>query len=192
MRHRNRGSGVRLRICRQPAGTIHGVRVDRFRPGLVYDLGTQLANVFLAEGWAEPIPDHGTSEALRPPPNRIAALVLVVDDETNLRQLTADLLSCNGYEVVQACHGKEGIAQLREHSPDLVILDLNMPVMNGWQFRAEQLRLPDGRLTAIPVLLLTGEDGSRDQFATLRPVGLIKKPFDPEQLLHAIQSALRH
>jgi CheY-like chemotaxis protein len=75
------------------------------------------------------------------------ALVLVVDDETNLRQLTADLLSCNGYEVVQACHGMDGLAQLCEHSPDLVILDLNMPVMDGWQFRAEQLRHPDGRLT---------------------------------------------
>lgn len=181
-----------LRICRQPAGTVEGVRVDQFRPGLVYELGTQLANVFLAEGWAEPCADASTAEAVRPPPNRIAALVLVVDDETNLRQLTADLLVCNGYEVVQACHGKEGLAQLHEHSPDLVILDLNMPVMDGWEFRAEQLRLPDGRLTAIPVLLLTGEDGSPDQFTQLKAVGLLKKPFDADQLLNAIQTALHH
>jgi hypothetical protein len=58
----------------------------------MYEMGTQMANVFLAEGWAEPIAEG--AEAVRPPPNRIAALVLVVDDETDLRQLTADLLSC--------------------------------------------------------------------------------------------------
>jgi CheY-like chemotaxis protein len=179
---------VRLRICRQPPGTIDGIRLDQFRPGLVYNIGSQLACVFLAEGWAEPIAE--LAEPVRPPPRRIAALILVVDDETDLRQLTAHLLALNGYDVVQAGHGKEAIAKLCEHAPDLVVLDLNMPVMDGWQFRAEQLRLPDGRLTAIPVLLLTGEDGSDDQIGTLRAVGFIKKPFDAEELLHAIQTAL--
>jgi CheY-like chemotaxis protein len=183
---------VLLRICRQPEGTIDGVRVDHFRPGLVYEFGTELANVFLAEGWGEPCAEQTTAGIVNRTPNRIAALVLVVDDETNLRRLTASLLSCHGYEVVEACHGQEGLAQLREHSPDLVILDLNMPVMDGWQFRAEQLRLPDGRLTAIPVLLVTGEEGSDDQFTKLQAAGLLKKPFDPDQLLDAIQTALHH
>jgi CheY-like chemotaxis protein len=183
---------VRLQIRRQPAGPIDGVRVDHFRPGLVYEIDTQLANVFMAEGWAEPVADRDTADPGRPSPRRTAAVVLVVDDEATLRQLTTDVLSCNGYEVVQACHGKDGIAQLREHSPDLVILDLNMPVMDGWQFRAEQLGLPDRNLTAIPVLLLTAEDRSpEDQVAKLNAAGLIHKPFDPDQLLSAIQTALR-
>jgi len=181
---------VRLRICRQPWGTIDGVRLDQFRPGLVYDIGSQLAGVFLAEGWAVPIAGHDAS--VRPPPPRIAALILVVDDQTDLRQLTADLLSCNGYDVVQAGHGRDAIVKLCEHSPDLVVLDLNMPVMDGWQFRAEQLRLPDGHLTAIPVLLLTGEDRPDDHFRTLKAVGLIKKPFDGDELLYALQTALSH
>jgi CheY-like chemotaxis protein len=150
---------------------------------------TQMASVFLAEGWAEPVAER--AEPVRPPPNRIAALVLVVDDETDLRQLTSDLLTCNGYDVVQAAHGQEAIARLSQHTPDLVVLDLNMPVMDGWQFRAEQLRLADGNLTAIPVLLLTAEDRSDDQLTTLKAVGLIKKPFDPDQLLNAIEAALR-
>jgi DNA-binding response OmpR family regulator len=64
--------------------------------------------------------------------------------------------------------------------------------MDGWQFRAEQLRLPDGHLTAIPVLLLTGEDRPDDQLRTLKAVGFIKKPFDADELLTAIQTALRH
>jgi len=147
-------------------------------------------NVFLSEGWAEPV--AAQAELVRPPPHRIAALILVVDDQTDLRQLTADLLSCNGYDVVQAGHGREAIAKLSEHSPDLVVLDLNMPIMDGWQFRAEQLRLPDGRLTAIPVLLLTGEDRPDDQIRTLKAVGFIKKPFDADELLAAIQTALPH
>jgi hypothetical protein len=83
---------VRLRIC-QPAGTIDGIRLDQFRPGLVYDIGSQFANVFLSEGWAEPI--SAQADAVGRPPHRIAALILVVDDQTDLRQLTADLLSCN-------------------------------------------------------------------------------------------------
>ena len=181
---------MRLWICRQPAGTIDGVRLDQFRPGFVYDIGSQLADVFLSEGWAEPI--AAQAEPVSRPPHRIAAVILVVDDQTEVRQLTADLLSCNGYEVVQAAHGKEAIAKLSEHSPDLVVLDLNMPVMDGWQFRAEQLRLPDGHLTSIPVLLLTAEDRPDDQIRTLNAVGFIKKPFDADELLHAIQTALLH
>ena len=181
---------MRLRICRQPPGNIDGLRLDQFRPGLVYDIGSQLASVFLAEGWAEPVSE--LAEPVRPPPQRIAALILVVDDQTDLRQLTAHLLALNGYDVVQAGHGREAIAKLCEHSPDLVVLDLNMPVMDGWQFRAEQLRLSDGHLSAIPVLLVTGEDGSDDHIKTLKAVGLIKKPFDADELLNAIQTALPH
>jgi len=181
---------VRLRICLQPAGTLDGIPLDQFRPGLVYDISSQLANVFLSEGWAEPI--EAQAEPVRQRPHRIPALILVVDDQADLRQLAADLLSCNGYDVVQAGHGREAIAKLSEHSPDLVVLDLNMPVMDGWQFRAEQLRLPDGHLTEIPVLLLTGEDRSDDQIRTLKAAGFIKKPFDADELLHAIQTALPH
>lgn len=181
---------MRLRICRQPAGTIDGVRVDHFRPGLIYDIGIQLASVFLAEGWGEPV--SGAAESVRRPHTRVHALILVVDDATDLRQLTADVLSCNGYDVVQASDGLEAISELCEHSPDLVVLDLNMPVMDGWQFCAEQRRLPDGHLAAIPVLIVTGEDRPEDQAAKLRAVGLIKKPFDPDELLNAIQAALPH
>jgi CheY-like chemotaxis protein len=179
---------MRLRICRQPTGTIDGIALEHFRPGLVYDIGTQLASVFLAEGWAEPCEKRRANR----PPNRLAALVLVVDDHTDLRELTASVLACNGYDVIEALDGRDGIASLCQHAPDLVILDLNMPVMDGWQFLAEQQRLPDGHLATIPVLLVTGADDARDHAVTLKAVGLVKKPFDPEQLLEAVQQALRH
>ena len=181
---------MRLRICGQPTGTIDGIPLDHFHPGLVYDISTQLAAVFLAEGWGEPCSDSDEGRRAMRPPNRLAALVLVVDDHTDVRQLTADVLACNGYDVIEALDGRDGIASLCQNAPDLVILDLNMPVMDGWQFRAEQQRLPDGHLATIPVLLVTGADDAPDHAVRLKAVGLVKKPFDPDQLLEAVQQAL--
>lgn len=180
---------MRLRICRQLTGTIDGVPLQNFQPGLVYDLGTQLANVFLAEGWAAPLDEESAPTARAP--DGISALVLVVDDDTDVRQLTSSVLSCNGYGVIQAQDGHAAIERLAHDTPDLIVLDLNMPIMDGWQFRAEQQRLADERLAAIPVLLVTGADSACVDAATLKAVGLIKKPFDPESLLRAIETALQ-
>jgi CheY-like chemotaxis protein len=180
---------MRVRICRQPAGAIDGISLDQFRAGVVYDVGTQLASVFLAEGWAEPV-DERESSPTNQSPARVSALVLIVDDDTDLRKLTASLLACNGYGVIEAQHGRDGMTRLIQDTPDLVVLDLNMPVMDGWEFRAEQQRLRDGRLASIPVLLLTSAEGARAHTATLKAVGLVEKPFDPERLLAALKTAL--
>jgi CheY-like chemotaxis protein len=114
-----------------------------------------------------------------------------VDDEPDLRQLTAELLIGNGYNVVSAQHGREALERLGDHCPDLVLLDLNMPVMDGWQFRAAQARLVDSHLVNIPVLILTGADRGPEHAARLNAVGLIEKPFHPDQLLDAVRTALR-
>ena len=180
-----------LRICRRPTGSLEGVRLDWFRSGVVYDIGPQLAGLLVTEGWAEPVSENETESPQRPPPLKVSAVILVVDDHDDLRQLTVSVLAEHGYAVVEAQHGKEGIARLCEHAPDLVLLDLNMPVMNGWEFRAEQQRLDNQQLAAIPVLLVTGEDGDADQQAAdMHAAGLVSKPFDPERLLSAIQSVL--
>jgi DNA-binding response OmpR family regulator len=70
------------------------------------------------------------------------------------------------------------------------VLDLNMPVMDGWQFRTEQRYLTDKTLAAVPVLLLTGVDNAATHADTLRAVGVIKKPFDPDDLLDAVSAAI--
>src|SRR3989442_14532252 len=183
---------MRLRICRRLQGSIDGVAIDHFQIGLIYEIGTQVASVLLAEGWAEPV--GAADDALpnpRPPPKRRGALVLVVDDEPDLRQLAADLLIGHGFDVVIAQHGREALQRLREHCPDLVLLALNMPVMDGWQFRPEQGRLVDSHLVNIPVLILTGADGASEHAATLNAAGLLDKPFLPDQLLDAVRTALR-
>ena len=155
---------MHLRIRRQLTGSIDGVRLDRFRAGIVYEVGTQLASVFLAEGWAEPAAEVGAVAAVCPAPSRTAALVLVVDDETRGRRFTTRLLTGKGYETEEAGDGREAIVCLCEHSPDLVLLDLYMPFMDGW-------------LTI-------------DHAATLKAVGLVQKPFYPERLLDAVRKAL--
>lgn len=180
---------MRVQICRQPTASAFGIPTHRYREGLICEIGAQLAAVFLAQGWATP-----ASEQDGPPApdssTPFAALVLVVDDDPDLRRMTVSLLTGNGHGVIEARHGEEAMARLSEHPPDLVIMDLHMPVMDGWQFRAAQQRLPDASLAATPVLLLTSADSAGEHAATLRAVGLVTKPFEPDQLLQAIQEAL--
>jgi CheY-like chemotaxis protein len=183
---------MRLRICRRLQGSIDGVAIDHLQIGRTYEIGTQVANVLLAEGWAEPL--DAADDALpspRPPPRKGTAVVLIVDDEPDLRQLTANLLISHGFDVVVAAHGREALERLSEHRPDLVLLDLNMPVMDGWQFLAAQACLVDTHLVNIPVLILTGAEGASEHAATLNAAGLIEKPFDPDRLLDAVRTALR-
>jgi CheY-like chemotaxis protein len=118
-------------------------------------------------------------------------VVLVVDDDPQVQHMAERLLTSDGYNVVTAPNGKDGLARLLEVWPDVIVLDLDMPVMDGWQFRAEQQRLANERLAAIPVILVTAEDHAVHHAARLRAVGVLKKPFDTERLLHVIRGALR-
>src|SRR5438093_13664602 len=92
--------GMRLRICRRLQGSIDGVAIDQLQIGLIYEIGTQVASVLLAEGWAEPVgAADDTLLSPRPPPTRLGPLVLIVDDEPQLRHMAADLLIGHGYGV---------------------------------------------------------------------------------------------
>jgi CheY-like chemotaxis protein len=119
-------------------------------------------------------------------------LVLVVDDEPELRRLTESILVWRGYQVVVAAHGQEAMQRLREYCPDLIVLDLNMPVMDGWQFCLERELLADRTLACVPILLLTGAEGAARLADTLRAAGYLKKPFDPDDLLDAVSVATGH
>jgi CheY-like chemotaxis protein len=183
---------MRLRILIPPTGTIDGISLDYFRVGNVYDLRSQVGCVFIAEGWAELVTDDD-AVFVSPPACEAAAsetLVLVVDDDPEIRRLTEALLTEHGYHVMVAAHGKAAIQRLRERVPDLIVLDLAMPVMDGWQFRTEQRYLTDRRVAAVPVLLLTAEDDAAGHAHTLQAVGVVRKPFDPDDLLDAVSAAL--
>src|SRR5262249_27660442 len=89
----------------------------------------------------------------------IGGCVLVVDDDADVRGMLAQVLELEGYDVVTAADGREALRRLEERRPFLVLLDLMMPGMNGWQFRAEQLKQPG--IADVPVVVLSG-DGSME------------------------------
>ena len=182
---------MRLRVLVQPSGIVDGISLDHFLVGEIYDLGAYIGCLFLAEGWAELVSDDGSFVFDRRRIPETAPLVLVVDDDADVRRLTETLLSAHGYHVVLAVHGKDAIERLTEHCPDLIVLDLNMPVMNGWDFRAEQRYLADKARAAAPVLVMSAEDDVEAQAGHLGAVGAVRKPFDPDELLHAVSTAIR-
>ena len=113
--------------------------------------------------------------------------VLVVDDDELIRQISEQVLSSHGYEVRTASHGFEALALMRKALPDLIISDLNMPSMSGF----ELLSIVRRRFPQIPVIAITGEYS-----ASSGPEGLLadalfhKGKYTPVQLFTEIQSLL--
>jgi excisionase family DNA binding protein len=109
-------------------------------------------------------------------------LVLIVDDDERVREYVRVNLEMEGYAVREAGSAPEGLAVLDEVSPDLVLLDVMMPEMDGW----EMLRRVQERhgVGAIPVVMFSGKVGEGAEEATARGAqGFLGKPFDPQQLI---------
>lgn len=119
-----------------------------------------------------------------------AARVLIVDDDPNLRMLCAINLQSDGVHVLEAEDGWQGLARARFERPDLVLTDVRMPGLDGYEL-AESLRR-DERTRRIPVIFLSGEsDPSQDARAkSLGAVAFLTKPFDPRALSALITQVL--
>ncbi len=115
--------------------------------------------------------------------------ILVIDDDPAVTSLLKRGLSYEGFAVATATSGAEGLAIAREHPSDLVILDVMMPGLNGFEV-LQRLRAGDGRL---PVLMLTARDASADQVQGLESGAddYVMKPFTFEVLLARIHALLR-
>jgi signal transduction histidine kinase len=112
--------------------------------------------------------------------------ILVVEDEPDMAVAMAELLRDQGYQVLLARHGREALDLLERQEVDLIVLDLRLPVMDGWQFRTAQRAHP--RLSRIPVIAVSA-DGSA-QAEAIDASGYLRKPFKSEQLLLVIERAL--
>ena len=111
-------------------------------------------------------------------------LVLIVDDDARIRALMARLLETSGYKAVEAANGKEALARMRQRRPCVILLDLQMPIMDGLEFRRQQLA--DAELADVPVICVTGFYDSSD---ILRSTGVrcFTKPVQLSALLAAIR-----
>ena len=118
-------------------------------------------------------------------PERPLAPVLVVDDNIEVRQAFASLLEGEGYRVAEADDGVAALRLLREGQihPCLILLDLMMPRMTGWDFRAEQSR--DARFARIPVLVVSA-DPLASQAMHLGAAAVLNKPADLDRLLELV------
>ncbi|MBN1622164.1 MAG: response regulator [Endomicrobiales bacterium] len=116
--------------------------------------------------------------------------ILVVDDEPNLREMLSDFLSQEGFVVVTATNGEEGLRKIYEESPDLIILDCAMPVLDGYEL-LERMRT-DPLLLNKPVIMLTVQSSETDEIRGLR-LGVddyLTKPFKPSVLIARVNSIL--
>ena len=114
--------------------------------------------------------------------------VLVIEDDEDIRTVVATRLNRAGYETTTASDGKEGLRHFYGDRPDLVVLDVAMPIMDGWQV-LERLR----EVSDVPVLFLTAAAQERDKLRGLRSGAddYITKPFSGEELLARVEVALR-
>lgn len=115
--------------------------------------------------------------------------VLVVEDEPPIRRLLRNTLGVQNYRVIEAADGREGLARLAADRPDIIILDLGLPDMDGLEFiRAVR------RSSPVPVVVLSSRDDEKGKVAAL-DLGAddyVTKPFGAEELVARIRAALRH
>lgn len=115
--------------------------------------------------------------------------VLIADDDPGIRRLLAVSLEKEGYQTVNACNGREALDAMRDGHVDLLLLDLVMPRVTGWEVLTERAGAPE--LRKIPVIVITAERG--DGVSKIPDDGtcaLLSKPFDLETLLALVKSCL--
>lgn len=115
--------------------------------------------------------------------------ILIVDDDRLNTALIKFGLKDKGYHVLEAKNGREGIALLQSERPDLVVLDIQMPEMSGFEFMNELKTLPWAG--GIPVIILTSNDSMRDVFLSEGVKGYFVKPVDLLRLEAKIRECLR-
>lgn len=117
------------------------------------------------------------------------ARILIAEDETSLNDLLQDALRMNGYETISAKHGMEALRLVREEKPDLIILDINMPHLDGFEV-IKKLRNENNN---IPIIVLTARDQKNDKSIGfgLGADDFVTKPFGLEELIMRVAAVLR-
>ena len=117
--------------------------------------------------------------------------VLLVEDNLHNRRIFAGILTHYGYEVVEAENGVEAIERLRATRPDIILMDLSLPVKDGWEATREIKEMPD--LRDIPIVALTAHamDGDEQKARAAGCDGYLAKPISPKQLVVEVDRFLK-
>ena len=116
--------------------------------------------------------------------------ILVVEDTEDNRQILRDLLGMAGYDMIEAHDGAEGVAQAAQHKPDLILMDIQMPVMDGYEATRRIKANPE--LKGIPIVAVTSYalSGDEEKARAAGCDGYIAKPYSPRQMLAKVREIL--
>lgn len=133
--------------------------------------------------------DDSESQVSQVDPESDAAKILIVDDDAEIIESVRYALEGEGYEVVIARDGNQGLALAEREQPDLIILDMMMPKRSGFLVLEKLRRMSD---EMVPVIMITGNEGSRHKaYAELLGVSeYIRKPFQMGKLIRAVENQL--
>ena len=116
-----------------------------------------------------------------------AASILVVEDNETTRSRVSNLLRAAGYDVTEAIDGLDALKRVSSRSFDAILLDLVLPHVDGWQFRATQLRHPE--MASIPTVIVTVQPLRAPERYSLRTTDVVQKPFEDAHLLQVVERA---
>ena len=120
----------------------------------------------------------------------MSKLILVVEDQEDNRRIMRDLLTSVGYEVIEAVTGEEGVAAAETHRPDLILMDIQLPGLDGYEATRQIKANPD--LEHIPIIVVTSYALSGDDVKAFEAGcnAYVSKPFSPRELLAKIHEFL--
>jgi CheY-like chemotaxis protein len=111
--------------------------------------------------------------------------VLIVDDEADIRATVSAMLEIEGYAVAEAANGADALVAVESDPPDLILLDMRMPVLDGWGFAAELRRRRHG----IPIVVMTAARDAARWAGEIQAAAFVAKPFGYDDLLAAVEQA---
>ncbi len=116
------------------------------------------------------------------------ARVLIVDDDATIRQMVAMVLDDEGYAVDQASDGEHALEVIEDESPDVILLDMKMPGMDGWEFSRRYRERYDDRA---PIIVFTAARDAAKRGADIGAETVLSKPFDLDELVQTVETVLR-
>lgn len=120
--------------------------------------------------------------------NQTKKKILVVDDDLEFRLLLSEVLVLQGFTVVTAKDGEHALERIRIERPDLIMLDLSMPGLNGWEFCAKKMQ--DSQMKDIPVVMISGHFITEQKAKQNHVDAVLTKPFDIFEVLDVLGKAL--